>query len=89
MQGFCLLKDFAFQYNCFMENTNETESRLMALEIKLSYLENFVNKLQDIAVEHTNTIDVLKAENRVLKEKLSELIEAQEGEIPNRRPPHY
>ncbi|MCQ2579189.1 MAG: SlyX family protein [Treponemataceae bacterium] len=72
-----------------MENTNETESRLMALEIKLSYLENFVNKLQEIAVEHTNTIDVLKAENRVLKEKISELIEAQEGEIPNRRPPHY
>ncbi|MCR4941083.1 MAG: SlyX family protein [Treponemataceae bacterium] len=67
----------------------ENEERLTAIEIKLAYLDDFVNKLQKIAVEQGNTIDILKAENRVLKAKLSELIEAQEGEIPNRRPPHY
>lgn len=69
--------------------TTEEESRITALEIKLSYLEDFVNKLQGIAVEQGQTVDILKAENRVLKGKLEELIEAQEGEIPNRRPPHY
>lgn len=69
--------------------TTEEESRITALEIKLSYLEDFVNKLQTIAVEQGQTVDILKAENRVLKGKLEELIEAQEGEIPNRRPPHY
>ncbi len=69
--------------------TTEEESRITALEIKLSYLEDFVNKLQGIAVEQGKTVDALKAENRVLKGKLEELIEAQEGEIPNRRPPHY
>lgn len=69
--------------------TTEEESRITALEIKLSYLEDFVNKLQAIAVEQGQTVDILKAENRVLKGKLEELIEAQEGEIPNRRPPHY
>lgn len=69
--------------------TAEEESRITALEIKLSYLEDFVNKLQGIAVEQGQTVDILKAENRVLKGKLEELIEAQEGEIPNRRPPHY
>lgn len=69
--------------------TTEEESRITALEIKLSYLEDFVNKLQSIAVEQGKTVDTLKAENRVLKGKLEELIEAQEGEIPNRRPPHY
>ncbi|MBQ0167615.1 MAG: SlyX family protein [Treponema sp.] len=69
--------------------TTEEESRVTALEIKLSYLEDFVNKLQSIAVEQGKTVDTLKAENRVLKGKLEELIEAQEGEIPNRRPPHY
>lgn len=69
--------------------TTEEESRVTALEIKLSYLEDFVNKLQSIAVEQGKTVDALKAENRVLKGKLEELIEAQEGEIPNRRPPHY
>jgi len=67
----------------------ENEERLTAIEIKLAYLDDFVNKLQKIAVEQGNTIDILKAENRVLKNKLSELIEAQEGDIPNRRPPHY
>lgn len=67
----------------------EEESRITALEIKLSYLEDFVNKLQAIAVEQGKVVDTLKAENRVLKGKLEELIEAQEGEIPNRRPPHY
>ena len=67
----------------------EDNERLTAVEIKLAYLEYFVNKLQNIAVEQGNTVDILKAENRVLKAKLSELIEAQEGDIPNRRPPHY
>lgn len=68
---------------------NEYEERFTAVEIKLAYLEDFVNKLQNIAVEQGNTVDILKAENKVLKAKLSELIEAQEGDIPNRRPPHY
>jgi len=67
----------------------KNENRLTSLEIKLSYLEDFLNKLQNISVEHTNEIDILKAENRMLKEKISELLEAQEDEIQNRKPPHY
>ena len=67
----------------------ETNGRLTEIQIKLSYLEYFMNKIQKITVEHTETIDRLKAENRVLKAKLSELIESQEDEIPNRKPPHY
>ena len=68
---------------------NETNNRLTEIEIKLSYLEDFMNKIQKITVEHTETIEKLKAENRALKAKLSELIESQEDEIPNRKPPHY
>ncbi|MBO4437784.1 MAG: SlyX family protein [Spirochaetaceae bacterium] len=67
----------------------ETNGRLTEIEIKLSYLEDFMNKIQKITVEHTETIDRLKAENRALKAKLSELIESQEDEIPNQKPPHY
>ena len=67
----------------------EINNRLTEIEIKLSYLEDFMNKIQKITVEHTETIDRLKAENRALKAKLSELIESQEDEIPNRKPPHY
>ncbi len=82
-----LLKKPDNLYNQFMEN--ETNNRLTEIEIKLSYLEDFMNKIQKITVEHTETIDKLKAENRGLKAKLSELIESQEGDIPNRKPPHY
>lgn len=82
-----LLKKPDNLYNQFMEN--EFDSRLTEIEIKLSYLEDFMNKIQKITVEHTETIDKLKAENRGLKAKLSELIESQEDEIPNRKPPHY
>ncbi len=71
------------------EAENQENRRLTSIEIKLAYLEDFMNKLQAIAVEQGNTIDRLTAENRVLKEKVRELLEAQEGDIPNRRPPHY
>ncbi|MBO7421380.1 MAG: SlyX family protein [Spirochaetaceae bacterium] len=68
---------------------NEFDSRLTEIEIKLSYLEDFMNKIQKITVEHTESIDRLKAENRTLKAKVAELVEFQEGDIPNRKPPHY
>ncbi len=73
--------------NSEIEQANE--ERITALEIKLAYLEDFLNKLQAITVEHETAIDRLTAENRVLKGKLTELLEAQEGDIPNRKPPHY
>ena len=69
---------------------NEQENeRFTTIEIKLAYLEDFVGKLQTITVEHTNTIEKLKKENAYLKSKLTELLEEQGGDIPNRRPPHY
>lgn len=71
-------------------NMSEQENeRFTDIEIKLAYLEDFVSKLQTITVEHTNTIEKLKKENAYLKSKLAELLEEQEGDIPNRRPPHY
>ena len=82
-----LLKKPDNLYNQFMEN--EFDSRLTEIEIKLSYLEDFMTKIQKITVEHTETIDKLKAENRGLKAKVTELVEFQEGDIPNRKPPHY
>ena len=56
-----LLKKPDNLYNQFMEN--ELDSRLTEIEIKLSYLEDFMNKIQKITVEHTETIEKLKAEN--------------------------
>ena len=68
---------------------NEFDSRLAEIEIKLSHLEDLMNKIQKLTVAHTETIEKLKAENRALKAKITELVEFQEGDIPNRKPPHY
>ena len=62
---------------------------LIALETKLAYMEDFVNQLQAVSVEHTETIEMLRKENRLLANKVKELSDQAEGDIPNRRPPHY
>lgn len=67
----------------------ETEDRIIALETKLIYMEDFVNQLQAVAVEHTETIDMLRKENKLLAQKVKDLSDQVEGEIPNRKPPHY
>ncbi len=65
-----------------------TTDCILRIETKLAYLEDFVNKLQSIAIEHTESIDRLKSENRALKAKLGEIDDAMQ-DIPNVRPPHY
>lgn len=64
------------------------EKRFVTWETKFSYLENFVSELQEVVVAQGKEIDKLKIENKLMLEKLSELLENSE-EIPNRRPPHY
>ena len=54
------------------------EDRITALEIKIAYLEDFLNKLQAIAVEQGEIVDTLKVENRVLKSKIKEILDNQE-----------
>lgn len=58
------------------------------LETKLAYLEDFMNKLQAITVEHDDAIDRLKNENRALRAKLGEIEDTMQ-DLPNNRPPHY
>ncbi|MCQ2592032.1 MAG: SlyX family protein [Treponema sp.] len=67
----------------------EQEERLTNLEIKLSYMEDFMNQIQEVAVEQAKEIERLKVENKLLSEKMNELIENSGEEIPNRKPPHY
>ncbi len=63
--------------------------KITNLEIKLAYLEDFVNQLQEVAVSQTKDIEKLKTENKLMSEKIRELLENEEGDIPNRKPPHY
>ena len=67
----------------------EIEERLTAVEMKLSYMEDFVNQIQGVAVEQTKTIDKLQKKIKLMSEKIREMSNAVEGDIPNRRPPHY
>ena len=71
-----------------MLTDTETEKRIVALETKLAYLEDFVNQLQDVSVVHTKSIDGITVQCKAMSEKLRELSDAAE-EIPNRMPPHY
>ena len=68
---------------------NETNERLTAIEMKLAYMEDFVNQIQNVAVEQAKTIDKLEKEIKLMADKMREMSDTMEGDIPNRRPPHY
>ena len=65
------------------------EERIIALETKLAYLEDYMNQLQQVSVEHTELIEKLREENRIMARKIHEMSDQLEGDIPNRKPPHY
>ncbi len=75
------------EQNC--ENSGNLNEEIIALQTKLAYLEDYVNKLQDVCVEHTEQIELLRKENKLLSQKVKDLSDSVEGDIPNRRPPHY
>lgn len=70
-----------------MERT-EAERRLEAVETKLAYLEDFVQRLQAETLERNAVSDKLAAEHAAMKEKLLEMASRME-EMPHERPPHY
>ena len=65
------------------------EDRFITLETKLAYLEDFLSQLQNVTVEHTKELELLRKENKMLAQKVSDMAEQLDGDIPNRRPPHY
>lgn len=67
----------------------EIDNRFMAMEMKLAFMEDFVNQIQEVAVEQAKTIDKLKGEIKIMSNKIREMSDSLEGDIPNRKPPHY
>ena len=67
----------------------ETEERLTAIEMKLAYMEDFVSQIQNVAVDQTKTIDKLQKEIKMMSDRIREMSNQMEGDIPNRKPPHY
>ena len=82
---------FNFNIKCYNEKVmeKETEERLTAIEMKLAYMEDFVSQIQNVAVEQTKTIDKLQKEIKMMSDRIREMSNAMEGDIPNRKPPHY
>lgn len=72
-----------------MSERSDSSNALEYVEIKLSYLENFVLELQSVVLEQGKIIDKLVGENKRMKEKVAEMANLLEGDIPNVRPPHY
>lgn len=66
----------------------EIEERLVSLETKLSYIEDFIDQLQEVSVAQTKQIDVLREQNQALSGGLQDLRESVD-EIPDKKPPHY
>ncbi len=65
------------------------EERITNIEIKLAYMEDFMNQIQEVAVKQAEEIEKLKHDNQILSQKLKDVYENMEGDIPNRKPPHY
>jgi SlyX protein len=65
----------------------ESEERFIALETKIAYMDDFINKLQEEVVTHQKTIEILREENKILSGRIADL--SENVDIPNRRPPHY
>lgn len=65
------------------------EERIDNLEIKIAYMEDFINQIQEVAVQQAKDIELLKTENRILSQRLKDVMENVGGDIPNRKPPHY
>lgn len=67
----------------------EIEERLTAIEMKLAFMEDFVRQIQEVAVEQAKTIDMLKKENKLISDRLRDMSDYLEGDVPNRKLPHY
>lgn len=67
----------------------ETDERFTALETKLAYMEDFMNQIQEVCVEQAKTIDLLQEEIKLMSGKIHEMSDYLDGDIPNRKPPHY
>lgn len=72
----------------YLLGMSTSEERITELETRFAWLEDFTNSLQAIVVEHSELIDRLKTENKLLRDKMVEIDDAMQ-DMPNVKPPHY
>jgi SlyX protein len=69
-------------------NQDELEGRLVRIETRLTYLEDFLARLQGEVVDRNILIDRLSAEHGALKIRLAQISRDLE-DMPEKKPPHY
>ncbi|MFP3089573.1 SlyX family protein [Treponema sp. TIM-1] len=69
-------------------NQQGLEPRIEKIEIKLAFLEDFLNRLQEGVTERNALLDKLSAEHEAVKDRLRQLSQDMDY-IPNQKPPHY
>ncbi|MDR0775868.1 MAG: SlyX family protein [Azonexus sp.] len=65
------------------------ESRITDLEIKISYAEDLVDKLNRTVFRQQQQIDLLAGEVRLLREQVRNTAPAEPRSLRDEIPPHY
>ena len=72
-----------------MDDTGRTESRLTELEIKASYTEDLLDRLNEVIVRQQTQIDLLLRELSALREQAAQAEPATPRSLRDELPPHY
>jgi SlyX protein len=72
-----------------MPNRDDTEQRLTALEIKASFSEDLVDRLNDVIVRQQLQIDRLRRELDELRQRAADAPPETLRSLRDELPPHY
>lgn len=72
-----------------MDATDRTEGRLTQLEIKASYAEDLLDRLNEIVVRQQAQIDLLQRELALWRELARSEGDPAAGSLRDELPPHY
>lgn len=67
----------------------DLERRVEELEMRYAFQEENIRQLDEVLQEYGRMIDMLRAENRELREQLSQRPEDTPNKIEDEVPPHY
>jgi len=75
--------------NTGMHPTHDTDERLTALEIKASFTEDLVDRLNDVIVRQQQQIDALQRELEALRQRALDSAPETFRSLRDELPPHY
>lgn len=65
------------------------DNEIVDLEMKISYLEDYVNQLNNIVIEQGSKVERLIKSNNQLRDKINLLEENIKEPVESTPPPHY